>query len=114
MRIIDLSSDVCSSDLGSGTIGASGSAAWSGDRDCAGHDLGLLVHRRVGDGRARDKIVDAVNLHDQSDDLGQDGRCADFQALQVGDRKSVVEGKSVSVRVDLGGRRILKKKTNKK
>src|SRR3546814_11442759 len=30
-------------------------------------------------------------------------------ALQ--DRKSVVEGKSVSVRVDLGGRRIIKKKT---
>src|SRR3546814_17359093 len=27
-----------------------------------------------------------------------------------GDRKSVVSGKSVSVRVDLGGRRILKKK----
>src|SRR3546814_13259227 len=30
------------------------------------------------------------------------------------DRKSVVEGKSVSVRVDLGGRRILKKKKNTK
>src|SRR3546814_13279468 len=28
------------------------------------------------------------------------------------DRKSVVSGKSVSVRVDLGGRRIIKKKTN--
>src|SRR3546814_12083589 len=28
------------------------------------------------------------------------------------DRKSVVEGKSVSVRVDLGGRRNIKKKTN--
>src|SRR3546814_12741538 len=28
------------------------------------------------------------------------------------DRKSVVLGKSVSVRVDLGGRRIIKKKTN--
>src|SRR3546814_14537089 len=28
------------------------------------------------------------------------------------DRKSVVEGKSVSVRVDLGGRRIMKKKNN--
>src|SRR3546814_15018692 len=27
-----------------------------------------------------------------------------------GDRKSVVEGKSVAVRVDLGGRRIIKKK----
>src|SRR3546814_12211202 len=30
------------------------------------------------------------------------------------DRKSVVEGKSVSVRVDHGGRRIIKKKTQKK
>src|SRR3546814_20311136 len=30
------------------------------------------------------------------------------------DRKSVVSGKSVSVRVDLGGRRIIKKKTKKK
>src|SRR3546814_5782874 len=29
-----------------------------------------------------------------------------------GDRKSVVEGKSVSVRVDLGGRRIINKKKN--
>src|SRR3546814_19502681 len=29
------------------------------------------------------------------------------------DRKSVVEGKSVSVRVDIGGRRILKKKKTK-
>src|SRR3546814_11949763 len=28
------------------------------------------------------------------------------------DRQSVVEGKSVSVRVDLGGRRIIKKKTD--
>src|SRR3546814_14234345 len=30
------------------------------------------------------------------------------------DRKSVVEGKSVSVRVDLGGRRLIKKKKKKK
>src|SRR3546814_16522012 len=29
---------------------------------------------------------------------------------RIGDRKSVVQGKSVSVRVDLGGRRIIKKK----
>src|SRR3546814_11248296 len=33
------------------------------------------------------------------------------QAILQGDRKSVGSGKSVSVRVDLGGRRILKKKT---
>src|SRR3546814_17768147 len=33
--------------------------------------------------------------------------------LATADRKSVVEGKSVSVRVDLGGRRIIKKKKKK-
>src|SRR3546814_13720487 len=33
-------------------------------------------------------------------------------AMEQADRKSVVEGKSVSVRVDLGGRRIIKKKHN--
>src|SRR3546814_14364008 len=32
-------------------------------------------------------------------------------ALREEDRKSVVQGKSVSVRVDLGGRRIIKNKT---
>src|SRR3546814_18855950 len=32
----------------------------------------------------------------------------------AGDRKSVVSGKSVSVRVDLGGRRIIKKKKKQK
>src|SRR3546814_14981674 len=38
--------------------------------------------------------------------LGVDGR--------ITDRKSVVLGKSVSVRVDLGGRRSIKKKNNKR
>src|SRR3546814_16217659 len=38
---------------------------------------------------------------------------AQGEAKMLADRKSVVEGKSVSVRVDLGGRRIIKK-TNKK
>src|SRR3546814_11548003 len=35
-------------------------------------------------------------------------------AVEVPERKSVVEGKSVSVRVDLGGRRIIKKKIKQK
>src|SRR3546814_11048384 len=35
---------------------------------------------------------------------------ADDHRARRADRKSVVEGKSVSVRVDLGGRRIIKKK----
>src|SRR3546814_12256875 len=36
---------------------------------------------------------------------------ADALAVREGERKSVVSGKSVSVRVDFGGRRIIKKKT---
>src|SRR3546814_13151250 len=36
--------------------------------------------------------------------------CGGRRHLTQSDRKSVVKGKSVSVRVDLGGRRILKKK----
>src|SRR3546814_6354443 len=37
--------------------------------------------------------------------------CGQKVAVVVHDRKSVVEGKSVSVRVDLGGRRLINKKT---
>src|SRR3546814_17950125 len=37
-----------------------------------------------------------------------------LRVLQDRDRTSVVSGKSVSVRVDLGGRRIIKKKTTRK
>src|SRR3546814_14250081 len=39
---------------------------------------------------------------------------SDFIAKNKADRKSVVQGKSVSVRVDLGGRRIITKKNTKK
>src|SRR3546814_16182534 len=38
----------------------------------------------------------------------------ELQDYLSGDRKSAVEGKSVSVRVDLGGRRIIKKKPTTK
>src|SRR3546814_14243698 len=39
---------------------------------------------------------------------------ADQLQQRAADRKSVVEGKRVSVRVDRGGRRLIKKKKNKK
>src|SRR3546814_14186853 len=39
---------------------------------------------------------------------------AEYRAFKSEDRKSVVSGKSVSVRVDLGGRRSLKKKNQTK
>src|SRR3546814_12330091 len=40
----------------------------------------------------------------------QDSSLTFRRSCREGDRKSVVSGKSVSVRVDLGGRRIIKKK----
>src|SRR3546814_21013171 len=48
------------------------------------------------------------NVTDKDAALRSMTRC-----LKPGDRKSVVEGKSVSVRVDLGGRRIITKKNTK-
>src|SRR3546814_20244574 len=41
---------------------------------------------------------------------GKFGRVKHSGAITTGDRKSVVSGKSVSVRVGLGGRRLIKKK----
>src|SRR3546814_12313963 len=51
-------------------------------------------------------LVSVANNH--STDFGPDGLRQSMRLLE--DRKSVVEGKSVAVRVDLGGRRIIKKK----
>src|SRR3546814_17087029 len=52
-------------------------------------------------GLPSDRFGDAVSFFDVSErDMHRD-------------RKSVVEGKSVSVRVDLGGRRIIKKKNKR-
>src|SRR3546814_16810115 len=97
MRISDWSSDVCSSDL------------FQKLRVFQPQSFGQrLQHRRLG--------LAADPRHALAD---IDRRFLVFveQAwveidLAVGeDRKSVVEGKSVSVSVDLGGRRDLKKKT---
>src|SRR3546814_15183916 len=83
MRISDWSSDVCSSDL-HGTGGAEGIAR-----------LGTTVRRR------RARLPARRLLRRPGHDRGH--------AADGADRKSVVSGKSVSVRVDLGGRRIIKK-----
>src|SRR3546814_13350611 len=53
---------------------------------------------------------DAVEARVQASAAAAAAAPADFEGT---DRKSVVEGKSVSGRVDLGGRRILKKKKMK-
>src|SRR3546814_18833128 len=102
MRISDGSSDVCSSDLA-----ASLADVW------------------------RRHILDSAQLFpflDEDDEIVDIGSGAGFPGLvlaimglqnirlvesnQGKDRKSVVWGKSLSVRVELGGRRIIKKKNN--
>src|SRR3546814_15849358 len=61
----------------------------------------------VAEGRAQAHRPDG-RRHRQDRRPQLQGRSA--QAVDHRDRKSVVKGKSVSVRVDLGGRRIIKKK----
>src|SRR3546814_17214316 len=96
MRISDWSSDVCSSDLFEHDL-SFGVAIGRLFKRAAGQGLTQLGH--LG-GRTGEIDIDAV-------DLLHSGQ------LRGRDRKSVVEGKSVSVRVDLGGRRIIKKKKDR-
>src|SRR3546814_16008151 len=88
MRISDWSSDVCSSDLLQPRRSASRQHAPARLRQLERRLRVLVGEDFFGRGPAR-RI------------------CGE-------DRKSVVSGKSVSVRVDLGGRRIIKKKTRQK
>src|SRR3546814_18699524 len=99
MRISDWSSDVCSSDL----------------PHVARVEIlpRLAVDPELNPQRVR--IGNLVGGHDPGSD-----RCEAVvrlveqtvrEMIEPEDRKSVVEGKSVSVRVELGGRRIIKKKT---
>src|SRR3546814_17299278 len=99
MRISDWSSDVCSSDLIAGVeqdqVG--GIVDARGRRQGRGPGQATVTAGEIGQHTIGDTEVREVEA----------GHC-----LGEGDRKSVVSGKSVSVRVDLGGRRIIKK-TNK-
>src|SRR3546814_17280836 len=101
MRISDWSSDVCSSDLLTGVVDGVGGAA----------HIGLP---RVGAGFAAAAgfllaAEGAADLGPARADIHVDDAAFAAYRRHEGDRKSVVKGKSGSVRVDLGGRRILKK-----
>src|SRR3546814_16132722 len=98
MRISDWSSDVCSSDLLT---------------DRCGERLGGHVQRE--DGRYLRVLSRRLAQGRAALRAGSEGRPDQLLAGVrrpdgTGDRQSVVWGKSVSVRVDLGGRRIIKKK----
>src|SRR3546814_11989819 len=95
MRISDWSSDVCSSDL---------LAGWRQDQRAR------LARAGVG-------LVDEQPLQQRQHERGRLAGAGLRAGKQVvachglwKDRKSVVEGKSVVVRVALGGRRIMKQK----
>src|SRR3546814_11299756 len=97
MRISDWSSDVCSSDLDpvhAGTL-----------------NVEAPIRVRVTAAGADTAIADIARLMGEAaQGKSRYVRIADRAARYYADRKSVVEGKSVSVRVDIGGRRIIKKK----
>src|SRR3546814_17898539 len=110
MRISDWSSDVCSSDLlihdflrvvGARRLGAIGGGALGGAGE---RDLFDTVMADEDDKRVLGLLLGGENAASRYDSVLFEGQ---------GDRKSVVEGKSVSVRVDRGGCRFIQKKIRK-
>src|SRR3546814_15445585 len=98
MRISDWSSDVCSSDLPE-DIGQFVDPAGPRPRPVGlpTANRGNANRHQVRQFALRHRLREAKSHHPRTE----------------ADRKSVVEGKSVEVRVDLGGRRIIKKKNIK-
>src|SRR3546814_20673976 len=97
MRISDWSSDVCSSDLVSTNAGGTQVLRWGTMRGLVAGIEAVLPDGSVYDGLAV---------------LKKDNRGYDL--TQLLDRKSVGAGKSVSVRGEPGGRRVIKQKNNQK
>src|SRR3546814_15711849 len=96
MRICDWSSDVCSSDL---TILVDGQAL-----AIRGNDDGSVALVAADGSVARTVAKESFASGGE--------RSTFYVATLLLDRKRVVEGTSVSVRYDRGGRRIIKKKKN--
>src|SRR3546814_16972025 len=107
MRISDWCSDVCSSDLPAAT------AAHSGGIDLVAGPVGsglLLFALPMLGSNILQSLNGSINSMWVGRLLGARALAATTSANLIIDRKSVVSGTSVSVRVDLGGRRIIKKK----
>src|SRR3546814_20534896 len=109
MRISDWSSDVCSSDLAEEMA-----RAQAGRSDDPAVAAALAFALKVVEDRGQVGDADVQRLRDAGYGDEQVMEILAHVALNIftnyTDRKSVVRGKRVSVRVDLGGRRIIKKK----
>src|SRR3546814_14774304 len=111
MRISDWSSDVCSSDLAVANESRQAKAM-------SGTVRALVANMVTGVSKGFERKLNLVGVGFRAQVQGdalklQLGFSHDIvHSMPAGDRKSVVSGKSVSVRVDLGGRRIIKKKKN--
>src|SRR3546814_18312313 len=106
MRISDWSSDVCSSDLPASTLPRASLAVRT---QVHHHDAGVGGSQRLRRQAAIGERAWPVRLHEHVRPAHQ---VEERLAARL-DRKSGGEGKRVSVRVDIGGGRIIKKKKQK-
>src|SRR3546814_10974160 len=115
MRISDWSSDVCSSDLTTSTTTCAASVLRVSLGRCAISSVAPYCGRPADSTGGR-RLTCRLGLSGKG--YGRGGALPASRAVTPAlrerpapaDRTSVVSGQSVSVRVDLGGRRIIKKK----
>src|SRR3546814_11979183 len=100
MRISDWSSDVCSSDLGGDDDGFPGVRLGERGAEAFFGEAEAIVRRDI-------------EIGDPGIERGADGRGRRVVVHRPIDRKSVVLGKGVVVRVDHGCRRLIKKKNER-
>src|SRR3546814_15954568 len=105
MRISDWSSDVCSSDLAPGQIAR---VVFDAVAVTQLHDHFQIETRALLEPLRLHQLVLTAQVIEPLAQL-----VLDLLYRVEQDRKSVVEGKSVSVRVDHGGRRIIKQNKNR-
>src|SRR3546814_12968794 len=114
MRISDWSSDLCSSDLSPRTPGRGGTRLYV-RRTIAAPQPSAFPYAQVqgssGD-RPSSPLIYKHGVHFRTMPLQMLAVQSRADCANNVDRKSVVSGKSVAVRVDLGGRSIIKKKKN--
>src|SRR3546814_16797046 len=114
MRISDWSSDVCSSDLLVFDLDPGEGVDWNAIKAAAREirarlqEAGLESFLRLSGGKGLHVVVPIAPHNDWHT---AQGVCEAFARALENDRKSVVEGKRVSVRVDTGGRGNINKKT---